>query len=445
MSPGLERERQNASKDRDMKFTALLHHLNESSLLRAFQRLEPKAAPGVDGVVWQQYRVKLEANLKGLCDRVHRGSYRAKPSRRVYIPKADGRMRPLGIAALEDKIVQGAVVEILNAIYEADFLGFSYGFRPGRGAHQALDALATGIQQRKVNWVLDADIRGFFDNINHEWLLKFLQHRIADRRLLRLIGKWLRVGVIEQDQWKASESGTPQGATGSPILANIYLHYVLDTWTHHWRRQHARGEVLLVRYADDFVMGFEQREDAEQFLTLLHQRMGKFGLALHGEKTRLIRFGRFAAVQRERRGQGKPETFHFLGFTHISARSQNGNFLLTRHTMRKRLCAKLSEVKAELQLIRHQPLRSQGEWLGSVLRGYYRYYGVPTNVHALDQFRTELGHAWFRSLRRRSQKRSLNWERMTHHVTRWLPRAHICHPWPWDRFAARTQNKSRVR
>jgi group II intron reverse transcriptase/maturase len=437
--------RQNARKDKKMKFTALLHHLNDSSLFRAFHRLEPKASPGVDGVVWQQYRVNLENNLKGMHDRIQRGSYRARPSRRVYIPKADGRLRPLGVAALEDKIVQAAVVELLNAIYETDFLGISYGFRPGRGAHQALDALAVGIHRCKTNWVLDADIRGFFDNISHEWMMKFLQHRIADRRLLRLIGKWLRAGVIEQDQWKASEAGTPQGATISPLLANVYLHYVLDTWAHHWRQQHARGEMLLVRYADDFVMGFEHREDAEEFLLLLRQRMAKFGLELHGEKTRLIRFGRFAALKRNRQGQGKPETFDFLGFTHISSKTKNGSFLLTRHTMRKRLRAKLTEMKAELHLRRQQPLPAQGVWLRMVLRGYYRYYGVPSNIHAMGQFRTETARMWYRSLRRRSQKRRLTWERMAQYVARWLPAAHICHPWPWERFDARTQDKSRVR
>jgi RNA-directed DNA polymerase len=444
VSPELEGVRQNAHKNKKMKFTALLHHINEGSLLRAFYRLEPKAAPGIDGVVWQQYRVNLDANLKGLCDRIHRGGFRAKPSRRVYIPKTDGRLRPLGVAALEDKIVQAAVVEILNSIYEADFLGFSYGFRPGRGAHDALDALAVGIHRRKVNWVLDADIRGFFDNISHEWMTKFLQHRIADRRLLRLIGKWLRAGVIEQDQWKAAEAGTPQGATISPLLANIYLHYVLDTWAHHWRQRQARGTVILVRYADDFVMGFEHREEAEQLLHLLRLRMAKFGLELHGEKTRLIRFGRFAAAKRVRQGQGKPETFSFLGFTHISGQAQSGRFLLIRHTMSKRLRAKLSDIKAELQRRRHRPLGAQGEWLRAVLRGYYRYYGVPTNIHAMAQFRTELARGWYRSLRRRSQKRRLTWDRMSKYVNRWLPAAHICHAWPWERFDARTQDKSRV-
>jgi group II intron reverse transcriptase/maturase len=441
----LDRVRQNAHKDTKMKFTALLHHLDEDSLHRAFNRLEPKASPGVDGVAWQQYRVNLAANLKGLCSRVHSGSYRAKPSRRVFIPKPDGRLRPLGIAALEDKIVQSAVVEILNTIYESDFLGFSYGFRPGRGAHQALDALAVGIARHKVNWVLDADIRGFFDNISHEWMQQFLQHRIADQRMLRLILKWLRAGVIEQDQWKAVEAGTPQGATISPLLANLYLHYVLDTWAHHWRKRDARGEVLIVRYADDFVMGFEHRDDAERFLALLHQRMAQFGLELHGEKTRLIRFGRFAATKGERDGAGKPETFGFLGFTHICGKSRKGGFLLTRYTQSKRLRAKLGKVKEELRIRRHLPVAAQGEWLCSVLRGYYRYYGVPTNHRAIRQFRTETAHLWYRSLRRRSHKRRLNWERMGPLVDRWLPPAHICHPWPWDRFDAKTRDKSRVR
>ena len=294
-------------------------------LLRwSFHQLKRRAAAGIDGVTWDQYEADLESNLADLHGRVQRGAYRAKPSRRQYIPKPDGRQRPLGIAALEDKIVQRAVVEMLNAIYETDFLGFSYGFRPGRSQHQALDALAIAIYRKKVNWILDADIRAFFDSISQEWLIRFLEHRIADRRLLRLIGKWLKAGVLEDGRLLTVERGTPQGAVISPLLANIYLHYVYDLWVHHWRRRLAQGEVIVVRYADDIVVGFQYRADAERFLDELRQRLEEFGLELHPEKTRIIEFGRFAHANRQARGLGKPETFAFLGFTHICGRTREG-------------------------------------------------------------------------------------------------------------------------
>jgi len=441
----LERVRQVARRDKRAKFTALAHHVTQERLRTAYLAIKRTAAAGVDGVTWEQYGEQIEENLRDLHDRLRRGGYRAKPSRRAYIPKADGRQRPLGIAALEDKVVQGAVVEVLNAIYEEDFLGFSYGFRPGRSQHQALDALNVGIQRGKVNWVLDADIRGFFDAIDHEWLVKFLQHRIADRRILRLIQKWLAAGVLEDGRWEESKLGTPQGATISPLLANVYLHYVLDLWAHAWRTKEARGDVIIVRYADDFVMGFQHRQEAERFLENLRNRMREFGLELHPEKTRLIEFGRFAAQSREAHDLGKPETFSFLGFTHICAQTKAGRFLLRRHTMAKRLRAKVSEVRTELMRRRHQNTLEQGKWLGSAVRGYFQYHAVPTNYLALRTYRDEVVRAWYHALQRRSQRDHTTWAQMNRRAKTWIPKAEILHPWPEARFDARTQGKSRMR
>lgn len=392
-----------------------------------------------------QYEGRLEENLRDLHHRLQRGAYRAKPSRRVYIPKADGRQRPLGIASLEDKLVQRAVVEVLNRIYETDFLGFSYGFRPERGPHDALDALAKAIMNKKVSWVLDADIRGYFDGINHEWLMKFVEHRVADTRILRLIRKWLSAGVMEKGRWTASEEGTPQGATVSPLLANIYLHYVLDLWTHQWRNRHARGDVIITRWADDFVVGFQYQDDAERFRRELQERMAQFSLELHPDKTRLIEFGRYAAERREKRGEGKPETFNFLGFTHICGKTRAGTYQLERRTIQKRMRAKLQEVKAELRRRWHLPIRDQGKWLGSVVRGYFAYYAVPTNFHALQAFRRELEKHWFRALRRRGQRDRTKWKQLRRLSQIWLPRERILHPWPDARFDVTTQGKSRVR
>jgi len=439
----LERVSRKAKSDKKARFTCLFHLLDVTRLRAAFERLQRRAAPGVDGMSWQQYEVGLETRLQKLCDKLHRGKYRAKPSRRVFIPKPDGRQRPLGVAALEDKIVQSAVVEVLNAIYERDFLGLSYGFRPGRSTHQALDALATALCCRKVNWVLDADIRAYFDTIDHAWLMKMLGHRIGDKRLLRLIAKWLKAGVLENNQWKASKEGTPQGAVISPLLANVYLHYVLDMWVAQERKRPGCGEVTLVRYADDAIMGFQHKEDAERFLVHLRQRLEQFKLQLHPEKTRLIRFGRFAAQKME--GQGNPPTFGFLGFTHICGQSQAGKFLLLRHTIAKRQRAKLQAVKSEIRVRQHLPIPVQGAWLADVLRGYFAYYAVPTNIRSLDIFRTQVGRYWFRALRRRGQKRRINWNKMDRHIQRWLPRPKILHPWPTTRFDLRTQGKSRVR
>ena len=441
----LDRVRRIARKDKDAKFTALLHHVDVDRLRAAYFALRPKAAPGVDGITWHEYGQDLEANLRDLHRRVHGGSYRAKPVRRAYIPKRDGRSRPLGVAALEDKVLQRAVVEVLNGIYEADFVGFSYGFRPGRKPHDALDALATGIKRKKVSWVLDADIRDYFTSLDQSWLLKFLEHRIADRRILRLIQKWLNAGVIENGEWSKTEQGTAQGASVSPLLANVYLHYVFDLWAHQWRRRHARGEVILVRFADDYIAGFEHGEDAERFLTDLRVRFAKFALELHPEKTRLIEFGRFAAERRQKRGLGKPETFEFLGFTHICAKTRHGHFTLKRVTSKKRMRAKLGEVKAELMLRRHLPVPEQGRWLASVVRGHCNYYAVPSNSDAIIAFRTQATRHWCHALRRRSQRPSLDWERMNRLATRWLPPARVTHPYPEARFDARTQGRSPVR
>ena len=441
----LDRVREVARRDKDARFTALLHHVDFVRLWAAYWAIRPQAAPGVDGVTWSTYGQDLEANLRDLHARVHAGRYRARPSRRVYIPKADGRQRPLGIASLEDKILQRAVVEVLNAIYEEDFVGFSYGFRPGRSPHDALDALTVGIEHKKVRWVLDADIRDFFTSLDHDWLQKFLEHRIADKRVLRLIQKWVSAGVIEDGAWTASDVGAPQGASVSPLLANIYLHYVLDRWVRQWRRRHARGEVIIVRFADDFVAGFEHESDARRFLADLRDRFARFGLELHPDKTRLIEFGRFAARNRKARGVGKPETFDFLGFTHICGKTKTGHFWLTRQTISKRMRAKLADVKDQLKQRRHLPIPEQGRWLASVVRGHLAYYAVPGNSEAIGAFRHQVTRHWFRALRRRSQRTRLTWERMYRLAARWLPPAHILHPYPRVRFDARTQGRSPVR
>lgn len=442
----LHRVREKAKQDRKARFTALLHHVTVERLQAAFSRLKPSAAAGVDGLRWHDYHRGLESNLQALHAKVHSGSYRAKPSRRVYIPKADGRERPLGIASLEDKIVQGAVVELLNAVYENDFMGFSYGFRPGRSPHQALDALTVALMGKKVNWVLDADIRGYFDTINHGWMREFVQHRIGDQRVLRLIGKWLNAGVMEEARWRPSEGGTPQGAVISPLLANVYLHYVLDLWANQWRRRHARGEVIIVRYADDFVTGFQYHDDAVRFHEALRERLEKFSLQLHGEKTRLIEFGRFAQERREKRGGGKVQTFDFLGFTHICARTRNGKFRILRQSAAKRQQAKVKAIAQELRKRRELPIAMQGEWLQSVLRGRYGYHAIPGNLRALGSFRLEVTKRWYRSLCRRSHKKRITWSKMNLHARRWLPVPKVQHPYPEERFfAAITQGKSPVR
>lgn len=436
----LDRVRQAAQRDRTMRFTALLHHIyNRDALREAYESLKRDAAPGVDGETWRSYGQSLEEKLQDLSGRLKRGAYRAKPVKRVFIPKPDGRQRPLGVTALEDKIVQRATVRVLNAIYETDFLGFSYGFRPGRNPHNALDALYTGLLTKFVNWVLDADIRGFFDTIDRGWLVKFLEHRIADKRVIRLIQKWLNAGVLEDGKWKRSEEGTPQGASVSPLLANIYLHYVLDLWVHHWRRTCAHGEVIVVRWADDFVVGFQHKWEAERFLKELKERFQKFKLELHPEKTRILEFGRYAIENRKKRGQGKPETFNFLGFTHIcGTKRSNGMYTVIRQTIKKRLRAKLQEVKDELRKRMHQTIPQMGKWLRTVVGGHIRYYGVPMNTAALWAFRSQVGWLWLQTLRRRSQKTTLTWKRMELYIHHWLPPATVCHPYPLYRMGVIT-------
>lgn len=436
----LERIRQAARRDKQLRFTSLLHHIDNPDMLReAYFSLKRDAAPGVDGETWRAYGEALGENLQDLSGRLKRGAYRAKPVRRVYIPKADGRQRPLGVPVLEDKLVQRATVEVLNAIYETDFLGFSYGFRPGRSQHNALDALYAGLLTRKVNWVLDADIRGFFDAIDHGWLVKFVEHRIADRRVVRLIQKWLNAGVLEDGARTRSEEGTPQGGSASPLLANIYLHYAFDLWVQQWRKTQAQGDVIVVRYADDFIVGFQHRAEAERFLAALRERFAKFGLVLHPEKTRLIEFGAYATSSRQKRGLGKPETFNFLGFTHICGKKRsNGRFTVLRQTMRKRLLAKLAELRAEMLRRMHDPVPEVGKWLRAVVTGHFRYYGVPMNSPALGLFRFQVVWDWHRALCRRSQKGRITWERMKRLVTRYVPPVRLYHPYPLRRLGVVT-------
>ena len=444
----LERVRQAATKDRKQRFTALFHHIYDIDRLRAaFLSIKKDAAAGVDGETWEHYVENLEANLQDLSHRLKRGAYRARPVRRVYIPKVGkpGELRPLGVPALEDKIVQRATVEVLNAIYEQDFLKFSYGFRPGRSPHQALDALAVGIGTRRVSWVLDADIRKFYDTLDQGWLVKLVEHRIADRRVVRLIQKWLKAGVLEEGKRVQSEVGTVQGGSISPLLSNIYLHYVLDLWVQRWRRKQARGEVIFVRFADDFVAGFQHRDDAERFLTELRERFGRFGLQLHADKTRIVEFGRYAEQNRRNRGDGPPETFNFLGFTHICGKTRKGHFTVLRQTMRQRWQAKLRALKEELRRRMHTPIREQGAYLRSVLQGHFRYYGVPLNGPALCAFRKAVGYLWRTVLRRRSQGNHLPWRRMRRHLTRWFPPARVCHPYPLVRLGVLTRGGSRMR
>ena len=443
----LDRVRQAASRDRELKFTSLWHHVYDIDRLReAYLALKRNAAAGVDGQTWQAYGKELESNLQSLSDRLVRGAYRARPVKRGYVPKTDGRQRPIGIPVLEDKIVQRATVQVLNAVYETGFLGFSYGFRPGRSAHMALDALAVGIQTRKVNWLLDADIRGFFDTLDHEWLVKFVEHRIADDRVVRHIQKWLNAGVMEEGKRVEQEEGVPQGGSISPLLANIYLHYVFDLWADQWRKTRAQGDVIIVRYADDFVVGFQHESDARQFLEELKERFRQFNLELHAEKTRVIEFGRFATERRERRGQGKPQTFNFLGFTHVCDKTRrDGSFVVLRRTMAKRMHAKLKSLYQALRRGRHLPVCEVGRWLGRVVSGHYRYYGVPRNYAALDLFRHRIRKLWQRAMSLRSQKGRISEARMNRIVECWLPNPRICHPYPSARLAVMIQGKSPVR
>jgi len=442
----LERIREAARRDKKLRFTALLHHIYDVDRLRAaYQALNPGAAAGIDGVRWEQYGQELERNLQQLSERLQRGAYRARPARRVRIPKPDGRERLLGVPALEDKIVQRATAEVLEAIYEQDFLGFSYGFRRGRSAHHALDAVSVGIRKRKVSWVLDADLRAFFDTLRHEWLVKFLEHRIADKRVIRLIQKWLKSGVLDDGKRVDSEAGTVQGGSISPLLANVYLHYVLDLWTQAWRSKQARGDLIIVRYGDDFVVGFQYRSDAEQYLEQLRRRFEDFGLALNADKTRLIEFGRFAASTRAKRGAAQPETFNFLGLTHFCAKTMKGWFAVGRRTMRKRWQAKLHEVKAELRRRMHDPVPDQGRYLRAVVQGHANYYGVPGNSRAIAAFHTAVIRIWRRTLSRRSQKGRIGWKRMARLAAAWIPNVRLRYLDPDGHLRVMTQGKSPVR
>jgi group II intron reverse transcriptase/maturase len=432
----LQRVREVAKRDKRARFTALLHHITPQRLQESFYALKREAAPGVDGVTWKEYQQELESRLCALHAAIHRGSYRAQPVRRTYIPKADGTQQPLGIAALEDKIVQHAVVTVLNAVYESDFVGFSYGFRPGRSQHDALDAVAVGIEKRKVNWVVDADFRKFFDTMDLRWVQRFMAHRIGDQRLLRLIGKWLTAGVMEGGQFTQPDVGTPAGAVISPLLANAYLHYVFDLWALRWRRRIARGDMVMVRYADDTFLGFEHREEAERFLAELRERVAQFGLSLHPEKTRLIAFGRYANAWCRRHGRRRAETFDFLGFTHICGTTRsNGWFQLKRVTVAKRMHGKLREIKQQLRRRMHSRLRETGRWLRRVLQGFYNYHARPGNTRRLWSLRYRLLHCWWRITRRRSQRR-LSWQRFFAQVESCLPEPKVLHPYPEARFRA---------
>jgi RNA-directed DNA polymerase len=435
VSSGLASVRKRACEDKTLKFTALLHHVTVRQLQESYSALKRNARPGVDEMTWKNYGTELNANLKCLHEKVHAGKFKALPSKRCYIPKADGSQRPLGIASIEDKIVQHAVVTVLNAIYETDFLGFSYGFRPKRNAHNALDAVAVGMKIKKVNWVLDADIQGFFDNMNHEWLLKFLRHRIADKRILRLITKWLKAGVSEDGKWSETTKGSPQGSVISPLLSNIYLHYVLDLWVHAYRTNKAKGDILIVRYADDFIIGFKLKSEANEFMLHLKERLAKFCLQLQENKTKLIRFGQFAKQQRKDRGERKPETFEFLGFTHICAETKiSHKFVVKRETSKKRMRKTLQAIKVELNKRRHRPVVQTGKWLRSVVQGYFNYHAVPGNLKILSSFKREVGLNWLKSLRRRSQRSRMTWERFKKLQAIFIPPLKRMHNYPHERF-----------
>ena len=427
---------QKAKTDKKVRFTTLMHHIYNIDMLRlCYFEIKRNAAPGIDKETWESYGRNLEGNLQELSEQLKRGTYKAKAVRRVYIPKADGKLRPLGVTALEDKIAQRAVIAVMNTIYEADFLGFSYGFRPNSSQHKALNALYMGMNTKKVNYVFDADIRDFFNKINREWLIKFIEHRVADKRVVRLIQKWLNAGILEEGKIIYNEQGTPQGSSASPLLANVFLHYVYDLWIQQWRKQKAKGDVVVVRFADDTVVGFQYESDAMQFQKELKDRLLKFGLELHPEKTRLIEFGRFAAERRKKRKEGKPETFTFLGFTHICSKTrEKGRFTIWRHTIKKKMRAKMKEIKEELKKRMHDPIQNVGKWLKTVLTGHYRYYGVPGNYEAMDQFRHGIRRLWKHSLKRRSQKGNITWEKLEKYIDRWLPRPQICHKYPSEQF-----------
>jgi len=433
---GLARIRAAAQKDSQLQFNNLYHHLTVERLNSAYRDVKRHVASGVDDVTWEDYGENLADKLQDLHNRLHKGSYRPQPSKRVWLEKADGKKRPIGVTALEDKIVQQALGSIIQTIYETDFLGFSYGFRPGRSQHSALDAVYVALIQKKISWVLDADIKGFFDTIGHEWLMTFLAHRITDRKTLGLVKKFLTAGVEEDGKWSKTVAGTPQGSVISPLLANIYLHYVLDLWVQQWRKKRARGEVYIVRYADDFVVGFQTKSDGALFHYQLHKRLEHFGLTLHETKTRLIEFGRFASSNRKEAGKGKPETFNFLGFVHICGqRRSDGKFTVLRKTIAKKQRTTTKRIKEALYKRINMNVHLLGQWLARVVRGFYNYYGVPGNLKSLNEFRTQICCLWLKVLRRRSHKATkYNWHKFQRLVRRYIPSAKNVHPYPNQRL-----------
>lgn len=444
---GLKGVREAARRDKRLQLTALLHHIDVELLHKSYLSLKREAAAGIDGLTWKDYQRNTIERLEQLCEKLHQGNYRALPSKRTYISKQDGSRRGLGISALEDKIVHHATSEVLNAIYEEDFLGFSYGFRKGRDQHQALDALYVGLTQKSINWVVDLDVKGFFDHLDHEWVLEFVKHRIADKRILKLIRHWLTVGAMEDGRWEPADKGSPQGAVISSLLANIYLHYSFDLWVQRRRCKRVRGDMIVVRYADDIIAGFEHEEEAKDFMQEVQARLSSFGLSLHPDKTRLLEYGMGAVDRAQQEGRGKPESFDFLGFTHIASKSRKGRYVIRRQTISKRKRNKLQELKEELRERMHDPVSKTGQWLRQVLQGYYRYFAVPYNIGSLAKFHYELSRVWLHTLRRRSQKAAkLKWETFRTKIRDyWLPRPRVLHPWPNVRFAANTQSRSRMR
>ena len=430
--------REVAIRERKLTFTALMHQVTPELLVTSFYQLKKQAARGVDGISWSEYEEGLETRVSDLHRRIQSGRYKPQPARRVYIPKGNGELRPLSIQCVEDKVAQQAVSMLLGQIYETDFMGFSYGFRPNRSQHDALDALTFGIVKRKVNWVLDLDIRKFFDTVEHEWLIRMLQHRVKDSRLLKLIVRWIKVGFVDDvGRRHPAHFGVPQGSVISPLLSNIYLHYVFDLWSNKWRADNAQGDIVIIRYADDAVLGFQNKWDANRYQAQLIERLAKFGLSLNTDKTRLIRFGRFASAQRAKYGAGKPESFEFLGFTHYCSRKRNGDFMVGRITSRKRLVTQIKAVQVELRRRLHMPPRQTLAWLVRVLRGHANYYSVPGNIVRVSEFRQQLVKRWYKLLRRRSQRTSVNWSWFGPWVTSNLPKVRVVHPFPEERFYAK--------
>lgn len=438
ISEGLLRVRNKAKENKNLIFTELLHHATPEMFMECYRSLNKRATPGIDRQSWEEYgKENLEEKLKDLRNRVFNGTYRSLPARRVFIPKANGKMRPLGIVAIEDKIVQNVIRTILDQVYEPTFKGFSYGFRSGRSCHDALDALSYCIQHGKINWILDADLRSYFDSIPHDKLIGVVKLRVGDPRIIRLIKKWLKAGVLENESISISDYGTIQGGVISPLLANIYLHYALDEWIDKIRTNiPSLGRISIVRYADDFVICFQNRWAATKLLEELREQLGRFGLELQREKTRLIEFGRFAIQNRRARGDRKPETFDFLGFTHICSKAKNGYFAIRRITSSKKFCRKLQDVKQEIRKRMHRNIDETLEWLKRLLLGYYQYYAVPYNILKLDSFRYHVGMYLFKMLRRRSQKarRTITWTWKKLHVDAALPRPKQVHDLPDLRF-----------